>query len=159
MPLNIGDPAPPFAGINQHGERIALADFAGQTVVLYVYPRDDTPGCTKEACSLRDGFCELRKRGIVVIGVSGDSVASHQRFASKYDLPFHLLADPDWEVIEAYGASRGRLLGILGIRRHSYLIGPDGIIQHIFRKVDTRNHARQILHVLPDHSGLSATSQ
>lgn len=146
--LQPGDPAPPFEGLTQSGERIALADFAGQTVVLYTYPRDDTPGCTKEACSLRDNYCELRKRGIVVIGVSADSAESHQRFADKFELPFQLLADVDWQVIEAYGASRGRWLGMLGIRRLTFIIGPDGSIQHVINKVNTGRHAQQILDLL-----------
>lgn len=153
MALQTGDTAPPFEGVTQEGERISLADFAGQIVVLYFYPMDDTPGCTKEACSLRDGYSELQAQGIVVLGVSPDSVETHQRFVEKYSLPFTLIADSDRSIIEAYGVSRGKWLGPLGIRRHSYIIGPDGSILRIFRKVRTSAHARQILNTVATFPG------
>ncbi|MFT5128951.1 MAG: peroxiredoxin Q/BCP [Rhodothermales bacterium] len=148
MALNLGDPAPYFAGITHDGDRVTLEECKGTTVVLYFYPKDDTPGCRKEACSLRDGYDELTKRNVFVIGVSPDSVASHRKFVEKYSLPFMLVADMDRAIIDAYEACRARWLGALGIRRISYVIGPDGRILHIFRKVDTRNHAQQILDFL-----------
>jgi thioredoxin-dependent peroxiredoxin len=153
MALQPGDIAPPFTGVTQKGETISLADFAGQIVVLYFYPKDDTPGCTKEACSLRDGYAELQERGAVVLGVSPDSVASHQGFVEKHTLPFNLIADENHIIIDAYGASRAKWFGPLGIRRNTYLIGADGRILHVFRKVLTRTHARQILNELTTFRG------
>ncbi len=149
--LNVGDQAPDFSGDTQSGETIALKDFKGKTVVLYFYPKDNTPGCTKEACSFRDNYAELANQDVVVIGVSADSVKSHQSFVSKFDLPFYLLSDPDKEVINAYGAwgektSYGKTSE--GILRITYIIGPDGIIQTVFPQVKTATHAEEILAVL-----------
>ena len=99
-----GDPAPPFEGVDQHGDTVRLQDFAGRPLALYVYPKDDTPGCTKQACNLRDHTSDLEAAGVAVVGVSPDDSASHERFADKHDLPFPLLADPDKTVLQAYGA-------------------------------------------------------
>lgn len=148
MPLQVGDQAPAFSGITQTGDSISLADFAGKTVVLYFYPKDDTPGCTKEACSLRDNYQALLNKGVVILGVSPDSPESHQKFIDKYSLPFDLIADPDKTIIEAYGAWGKKMYGRLGVLRHTHVIGPDGAIIKIFKKVKTDIHAEQILDVL-----------
>ena len=146
-----GSQAPQFKGMNQNGEEIALDDFSGKNVVLYFYPKDDTPGCTKEACSLRDDIAELKAKNAVVIGVSTDSIDSHKRFVDKFNLPFHLIADPEKEIITAYGtwgekSMYGRKYE--GILRHTFVIDPDGIIKKIFAKVKPASHAEQVLSVL-----------
>ena len=146
-----GSQAPQFKGMNQNGEEIALDDFSGKNVVLYFYPKDDTPGCTKEACSLRDDIAELKAKNAVVIGVSTDSIDSHKRFVDKFDLPFHLIADTEKEIITAYGtwgekSMYGRKYE--GILRHTFVIDPDGIIKKIFAKVKPASHAGQVLSVL-----------
>ena len=149
--LNIGDQAPGFSGQNQDEETIALSDFSGKNVVLYFYPRDNTPGCTKEACSFRDNLEALADNNTVVVGVSADSAASHKRFADKYELNFHLLADPDKETIAAYQAwGEKKMYGKTkeGILRITYVIGPDGVIKATFPKVKTATHAEEILAVL-----------
>jgi thioredoxin-dependent peroxiredoxin len=149
MPLQAGDQAPAFSGITQTGDTISLADFAGKTVVLYFYPKDDTPGCTKEACSLRDNFDALLAKDVVIIGVSPDSSESHTKFIDKFTLPFDLIADTDKTVIETYGAWGKKMYGRLGVLRHTYVIGPDGVIIKIFKRPKTDIHGEQILDVLP----------
>lgn len=144
----IGHPAPAFAGKNQKGEDISLAQFHGKKVLLYFYPKDDTPGCTAEACNLRDNYSVLLAQGWEVIGVSTDSVKSHDKFANKYELPFHLLADEDKNVVESYGvwiekSMYGRKY--MGTDRKSFVINEEGILTHIIEKVDTKNHTQQIL--------------
>src|SRR5690606_6053585 len=122
-----GDPAPDFEGPTQGGGTFRLADHRGRPVALYFYPEDDTGGCTKQACNLRDHYADLRKAGVVVVGVSPDDVASHDRFAEKYDLPFPLVADPDHAIIEAYGVwGEKNLYGkkSMGLKRTTFLIGP-----------------------------------
>ncbi|HAR64903.1 MAG TPA: thioredoxin-dependent thiol peroxidase [Lentisphaeria bacterium] len=151
MALQPGDKAPQFSGKTQTGETVSLDQFRGKTVILYFYPKDDTPGCTKEACSLRDNFEVLTERGIVVVGVSPDGVESHQKFVAKYDLPFQLLADEDRTVIAAYGIWGEKMnygKRSMGILRHTYVIGPDGEIRKIFKQVKTAEHAQQILKFL-----------
>ena len=143
-----GEAAPAFSGTSQTGDTVALADFCGAPLALYFYPKDDTPGCTKQACSLRDGWAELRAAGIAVVGVSPDDAASHERFAEKYDLPFPLLADPNKEVLGVYGAwGEKNLYGrkSMGVKRTTFLIDGDGIVRHVFKRPDTKAHADQIL--------------
>ncbi len=146
-----GDTAPAFTLTATDGSRIRLADRRGQRVLLYFYPRDDTPGCTIEACSFRDNLSELSARGVDVFGVSDDDVASHERFTAKYGLNFPLLADVDHAVIEAYGAwvqkhRDGRTF--MGTDRVSYLIGPDGEIEHAWPAVDPNVHLAEIVGLL-----------
>ena len=143
-----GDPAPPFEARDQSGATVRLADFAGRPLALYVYPADDTPGCTKQACNLRDNLDALREAGIAVVGVSKDDQASHERFADKYDLPFPLLADPDREILEAYGVWGERSLygrTVVGTKRTTFLIGPDGRVAHVFKRPKTDRHAEEIV--------------
>lgn len=130
--------APEFSALDQNGQTHNLADYLGQWVLLYFYPKDDTPGCTKEACSLRDNFSGFDKLGAVILGVSTDSVASHDKFAKKFNLPFTLLADTDKEIVRAYGAN-----GFA--RRISYLIGPDGLIAKVYKNVKPEAHAAEVL--------------
>lgn len=144
----VGQEAPDFEGIDQHGRLIRLRDFYGQKVALYFYPKDNTPGCTKQACSLRDGYAQLQEAGIVVLGVSADDVASHQRFAEKYHLPFSLIADPEAKICQAYGVWGVRTLygrQFLGIRRTTFLIGEDGRIRQIIRQPNVQQHAYEVL--------------
>ena len=146
--LNIGDPAPDFQGRNQNGDKVSLSDFKGKKVILYFYPKDDTPGCTKEACNLRDHYQELVDKGYEVIGVSIDDVESHEKFAGKYDLPFHLVADPEKSIVEQYGVygeknSFGKKK--MGTHRITFVIDEEGKIEQVFKKVKTEDHANQIL--------------
>ena len=147
-----GDPAPPFSLADATGRQVSLGDLAGRHVVLYFYPKDDTPGCTKEACGFRDGWDELQRQGVTVLGVSPDAAASHVRFAEKYRLPFPLLSDPDKQVMEAYGAwgektSYGRTT--TGVIRSTVWIGPDGkVVQHWPRVTDAEAHVQQVLEAL-----------
>ena len=146
--LNPGDQAPDFTAQDQHGQAHSLADLRGQRVALYFYPKDDTPGCTAQACSLRDGEAQLKAAGIQVLGVSPDDVASHQKFAEKFELPFPLLADPERKLAEAYGVwqekkNYGRTYW--GIVRTTFLIDAEGRVERIIRRPDTKNHAEQLL--------------
>jgi peroxiredoxin Q/BCP len=146
-----GSPAPHFSLPGGSGNTVSLADFAGKSIVLvYFYPKDDTPGCTKEACSLRDGWSALQTAGVVVLGISRDGAESHAAFASKYKLPFELLTDADHAVHVAYGAWGQNPNPIWGVGplRKSFLIGKDGNILHVFDKVDTEHHADQVLKAL-----------
>ncbi|MAQ92981.1 MAG: thioredoxin-dependent thiol peroxidase [Rhodothermaceae bacterium] len=147
-----GDLAPAFEGIDQTGATVRLADFAGKPLALYFYPKDDTPGCTKQACNLRDHTGDLTEAGVAVVGVSADPVESHERFAAKYDLPFPLLADPEHEILEAYGAwGEKNLYGrkSMGTKRTTFLIGADGRVIHVFKRPKTDRHAEEILAKLP----------
>ncbi len=147
-PLAAGAPAPPFTLPGRSGSVVSLADFAGKGhVLVYFYPKDDTPGCTKEACSLRDGIADLRASGVTVLGISPDGEASHAAFAEKYSLPFELLTDGDHSVHEAYGVWGKTPWGIGTIRR-SFLVGPDGRIVRVFDDVDVERHAGQVLEAL-----------
>jgi peroxiredoxin Q/BCP len=136
---------------DDQGNTLRLQDFAGKKIVLYFYPRDNTPGCTTEACSLRDVYDEILEKGGVVIGVSADSVKSHGNFKKKYNLPFYLLSDPDKKVIRAYGAwGEKKMYGktSMGIIRSTFIIGPDGIIEKVFPKVTPKEHAAEVLESL-----------
>lgn len=142
--LPVGSPAPDFSSVNQDGRPVALGDFRGRTVVLYFYPKDDTPGCTAEACAFRDDLEEFRGRNVAILGVSVDDAASHKRFQQKYGLNFTLVADPDKEITRRYGA-----LGLLGVaRRVTYIIDGKGIIRHVYERVRPRDHSREVLETL-----------
>ncbi len=144
---NIGDPAPEFSAVDQDGNTITLSQFRGKKVVLYFYPKDNTPGCTAEACDLRDNYDNLIQKGYQVIGVSADSQHSHQNFIKKYDLPFPLISDTDKKVLQAYnawGEKKNYGKTYMGIIRKTYIISEDGIIENIIEKVDTKEHSKQI---------------
>ena len=151
LKLEEGDKAPNFTAETSGGSRISLSDFAGKPVILYFYPKDDTPGCTKEACAFRDSYDEFQQRGAIVLGVSPDPVKSHDKFVKKFKLPFTLVADPDKRIVEAYGvwgekAFMGRKY--MGTHRVTFLIGPDGRIQRIWPKVKPEEHAAEVLQAL-----------
>lgn len=149
--LAAGDKAPDFNAKDQNGKAVSLADFKGKTVILYFYPKDDTPGCTAEACSFRDNYQSLLSQGFEVIGVSTDDEKSHKKFESKYSLPFTLIADESKEIVEAYGVwVEKNMYGkkYIGTARKTFLINGDGIITQIIDKVDTKNSSQQILDVL-----------
>jgi len=139
--LEIGQKAPDFSAKNQHGETVHLSDFKGKKVILYFYPKDNTPGCTTEACNFRDNYQSLKKDGFEIIGVSVDGEASHQKFISKHELPFQLLVDEDKRLVEAYGVWVEKHMGTA---RTTFVIDADGIIQHIIKKVDNKNASQQI---------------
>jgi peroxiredoxin Q/BCP len=146
--LEVGSKAPVFSAPNQEGQTLRLKDFSGKTVVLYFYPKDDTPGCTKEACSFRDGTAALKKKGAVVLGVSPDGPASHAKFIRKHALTFDLLADEDHAIAEAYGVWVEKSMygkKYMGVERSTFVIGPDGRIRAIFRKVKPEGHADEVL--------------
>jgi len=146
--LNVGDAAPDFALPSDAGEIVRLADLRGRRIVLYFYPKDDTSGCTKEACAFRDTRPAFEDRDVVVLGVSPDDVASHEKFRDKYDLNFPLLADADHAVAEAYGAwGKKKMYGreYEGVLRSTFVIGPDGRLEKIYRKVKPAEHAERIL--------------
>ena len=137
-----------FEAKDQNGNNIKLSDFQGKKVVLYFYPKDDTPGCTAQACSLRDNYDVLLARGFVVLGVSVDDEKKHQKFIEKYDLPFSLIADTDHQVVESYGVWAEKSMygkAFMGIVRTTFIIDENGIISEIINKVDTKNHANQIV--------------
>ncbi len=145
--LNKGDKAPAFVAKDQDGNEISLQNFKGRKVVLYFYPKDNTPGCTAEACNLRDNYQEFMDNDYVVIGVSADSEKSHQIFIQKYDLPFPLIPDTDKEILKAYGAwGEKKMYGktFLGVKRMTFIISEDGFIEKIIEKVKTKDHSRQI---------------
>lgn len=148
LKLKEGDPAPTFTAATSGGGKLSLADFKGQNVILYFYPRDDTPGCTKEACAFRDDFAAFKKKGAVVLGVSPDSVKSHDKFVTKFQLPFTLLADEDKSIVQAYGVWGEKVFmgrKYLGTHRVTFLIGPNGIIKKIWPKVKPEEHAAEVL--------------
>jgi thioredoxin-dependent peroxiredoxin len=154
MPPKIveGRKAPDFTLEDARGERVSLADFKGKHVIVYFYPKDDTPGCTKEACGFRDHWKDLQKAGVVVLGVSADSGASHAKFAAKYKLPFPLLSDPDRKLMTAWGAYGDKIMygkKTKGVIRSSVWIGPDGTVRkHWARVADAAKHPAQVLEQL-----------
>jgi thioredoxin-dependent peroxiredoxin len=146
-----GKPAPDFELATDSGDTVKLSDFRGKPVVLYFYPKDDTPGCTRQACDIRDGWSAFQRAGAVVLGVSPDKEASHAKFKAKYDLPFTLLADPDHSVSEAYGVWGEKSFAgrkYMGVERSTFVIGPDGELVKVMRKVDPKTHAADVLAVL-----------
>lgn len=146
--LKIGDKAPAFEAPDQNGETKRLSDYAGKKLILYFYPKDNTPGCTAEACSLRDGRTVLQEKGFEIVGVSPDTIQSHQRFIEKKELNFTLLSDPEHHLAEAYGVwGEKKFMGrvSMGILRTTFVIGADGVIEKIFEKVRTADHFEQIL--------------
>lgn len=146
--LKIGDKAPAFEAPDQNGETKRLSDYAGKKLILYFYPKDNTPGCTAEACSLRDGRTVLQEKGFEIVGVSPDTIQSHQRFIEKKELNFILLSDPEHHLAEAYGVwGEKKFMGrvSMGILRTTFVIGADGVIEKIFEKVRTADHFEQIL--------------
>jgi peroxiredoxin Q/BCP len=146
--LNIGDKAPEFNAIDQDGKEINLSQYAGKKVILYFYPKDNTPGCTAEACDLRDNYDHLTNNGFDVIGVSTDSEKSHQKFIEKYNLPFRLIADTDKKVSEAFGVyGLKKFMGkeYMGINRTTFVIDENGMIENVVEKVDTKNHTAQLV--------------
>src|SRR5579875_1399908 len=149
--LREGDPAPDFTLESDAGERVSLADFRGKPVVLYFYPKDDTPGCTTQACGIRDAYGEFEQAGAVVLGVSPDSVAKHVKFRDKYGLPFTLLADTEHEVAERYGVwGEKKYMGrtYLGVDRSTFVVAPDGTLAKVLRGVKPATHADDVLAVL-----------
>ncbi len=148
MPLSVGDRAPEFTLPNQNGEPVSLADFRGKTVILYFYPKDDTPGCTTEACGFRDLYEQFRAQNVVILGISGDSPQSHQKFSSKFNLPFPLLSDSDFAIATAYDSyGKKKFMGkeYMGIMRHTFVIDPEGNIAKIYRSVKPAPHPAQVL--------------
>ena len=146
-----GEPAPEFTLASDTGEQVSLSDFRGRPVVLYFYPKDDTPGCTTQARGIRDAYGEFEQAGAVVLGVSPDNVAEHVKFKEKYGLPFTLLADPEHEVAELYGVwAEMRYKGhtYLGVKRSTFLVAPDGKVARVFHEVKPAEHAHDLLAAL-----------
>nr|WP_320021417.1 thioredoxin-dependent thiol peroxidase [uncultured Draconibacterium sp.] len=149
--LKVGNKAPDFEGINQNGEKIALKDFAGKKLILYFYPKDNTPGCTAESCNLNDNYDAWLEKGFDVVGVSPDSEKSHQKFIDKFGFKFNLIADTEKEILETYGAwglkkNYGR--EYMGVLRKTFVIDEEGVIVDIFEKVKTKDHTNQIIESL-----------
>jgi thioredoxin-dependent peroxiredoxin len=148
MKLKAGDKAPEINATDQFGNKVSLADFAGSKVILYFYPKDDTPGCTAEACNLRDNYSALFEKGFKIIGVSADDTKSHVKFTEKYSLPFPLIPDTDKKIVQDYGVwGRKKFMGreFDGIIRTTFVISEDGHILTVFEKVDTKDHTNQVL--------------
>ena len=152
--LTEGTPAPDFSVETDKGDTVALKDFAGKHVVLYFYPKDDTPGCTIEACAFRDNIGILEQEGAVVLGISLDSVESHQQFRDKFELPFTLLADPEHKVADAYGVYGPKTFReheYMGIDRATFIIGPDGALAKVWPEVNPQAHVEEVLSWLREH--------
>jgi peroxiredoxin Q/BCP len=149
--LSRGDKAPEFQGLNQKGEPVSLSGFKGKKLILYFYPKDNTPGCTAESCNLNDNYQWWLSKGYEVVGVSPDSVVSHQKFADKFQFGFNLVADPDQKILQAYGVwGEKSMYGkkYMGVMRTTFVINENGIIEEIFDKVETGNHTDQIIKAL-----------
>ncbi len=149
--LKEGDLAPAFTATNQNGETVSLSDYKGKNVILYFYPKDDTPGCTAEACSFRDNYQAMLGKGFEVIGVSTDDEKSHKKFVNKYNLPFALIADTDKSIVEAYGVWVEKSMygkKYMGTARTTFIINPEGVIVKVIDKVDTKNSSQQIIDLL-----------
>jgi thioredoxin-dependent peroxiredoxin len=152
-PMNINDKAPDFTLQDENGKEISLRDLKGKTVVLYFYPRADTPGCTVEACSFRDTFKQMQKTGAVLLGISPDTPKAQKKFQDKFKLPFSLLADADKKVADAFGVLQEKNMygkKVMGIVRTTFIIGPDGRIQHIFPRVKPEGHSEEVLAYLKE---------
>lgn len=149
--LNKGDKAPDFSGLNQNGEVVSLSGLAGKKLILYFYPKDNTPGCTAESCNLNDNYQMWLAKGYEVVGVSPDNVASHKKFADKFNFGFNLIADTDTTILQAYGVWGEKSMygrSYMGVLRTTFVINENGIIEEIFGKVDTKNHSDQIIKAL-----------
>jgi len=149
--VEVGKPAPSFSTLDQQGKKVTLSSLKGSPVVLYFYPKDDTSGCTKEACAFRDAFAEYEKAGAKIVGVSPDSVESHVKFIGKHSLPFTLLADTDKKLAESYGVWKEKSMygrKFMGIERTTFVIDGDGVISHIFPKVKVGGHVKELLSLL-----------
>ncbi len=149
--LKAGDKAPDFSLISPEGKTVSLSEFKGKKVVVYFYPKDDTPGCTKEACSFRDAYDDFLAKGAVVIGISADDSDSHQKFRKKYGLPFYLLSDEEHKALESYGAwgeknNYGKI--VMGIIRSTFVVDENGYLIKVFPKVTPENHAKEVLEIL-----------
>jgi peroxiredoxin Q/BCP len=146
--LNEGDKAPDFTLLNQNGEEVRLSNYLGKKVVLFFYPRDNTPGCTSEACSINENHSQLQNKNVVVFGISPDSAQKHQKFKDKYGFTFDLLVDEDKEVLNLYGVwGEKKFMGktIIGVHRTTFVIDENGVIDHIFRKVKTKTHGEDLV--------------
>lgn len=149
--LKKGDVAPEFKGLNQNNETISLSDFKGKKLILYFYPKDNTPGCTAESCNLNENYDAWLEKGYEVIGVSPDSVESHKKFADKFGLTFNLIADAEKEILQAYGVwGEKNMYGkkYMGVIRTTYVINEEGVIEEVFEKVKTKDHTNQIIKAL-----------
>lgn len=149
--LKKGDRAPVFSGLNQNGEKIGLSNFRGKKLILYFYPKDNTPGCTAESCNLNDNYQFWLSKGYEVVGISPDSVASHKKFASRFQFGFNLIADTGTEILNAYGVWGEKSMygrNYMGVFRTTFVINEEGIIDDVFEKVDTKNHTDQIVKAL-----------
>jgi peroxiredoxin Q/BCP len=149
--LKVGDKAPVFEGVNQNGEKIGLKDFAGKKLILYFYPKDNTPGCTDESCNLNDNYNAWLEKGFDVVGVSPDSEKSHQKFIEKFGFKFNLIADTEKEILEAYGVwGEKSMYGrkYMGVFRTTFIIDEKGVIEEVFEKVQTKDHTKQIIEAL-----------
>ncbi|WP_346854320.1 thioredoxin-dependent thiol peroxidase [uncultured Draconibacterium sp.] len=149
--LKVGDKAPDFEGVNQNGEKIGLKDFAGKKLILYFYPKDNTPGCTAESCNLNDNYDAWLEKGFDVVGVSPDSEKSHQKFIEKFGFKFNLIADTEKEILETYGVwGEKSMYGrkYMGVFRTTFVIDEKGVIEEVFEKVETKDHTRQIIEAL-----------
>ncbi len=149
--MEIGEKAPEFKSLDHNGKKIALKDFKGKWVVLYFYPRADTPGCTIEACGFRDSYERIERTGAVLLGVSPDEYKTQKKFEEKYDLPFTLVADPDKTICNLYGVIQEKNMygkKVMGVARTTFVIGPDGKIKNIFSKVKPEGHAEEVLEYL-----------
>jgi thioredoxin-dependent peroxiredoxin len=151
--IEAGQPAPAFTLPDQEGRPVSLEDLRGRPVVIYFYPKDDTPGCTTQACGIRDQWAEFEAAGATVLGISPDTVESHARFAGKYDLPHTLLADPEREVLEAYGAYGEKVLygkTTVGVIRSTFLVDAEGDVAKVWKRVQAKTHADQVLKALAE---------
>jgi len=149
--LEVGDKAPDFSGVDENGKKISLKDFKGSRVVLYFYPKDDTTGCTAEACDFRDSYSRLKRKGVVLLGVSPDSEKSHQKFKTKYELPFPLIADTEKFIANAYGVWQEKSMygrKYMGIVRSTFIIDEKGKIMAVFSKVKVKGHVDEVLEAL-----------
>ncbi|HZQ69497.1 MAG TPA: thioredoxin-dependent thiol peroxidase [Terriglobales bacterium] len=151
--MDVNDKAPEFTLPDQNGEPISLKGLRGKTVVLYFYPRADTPGCTIEACEFRDSYKKIQKTGAVLLGISPDTPKAQKKFEEKFDLPFTLLGDADKKVANAYGVMQEKNMygrKVIGVARTTFIIGPEGKIKHVFRKVKPQGHAEEVLAVVKE---------
>lgn len=149
--LSVGEKAPEFEGMNQKGEKISLNDFKGKKLILYFYPKDNTPGCTAESCNLNDNYQYWLSKGYEVVGVSPDPVASHKKFADKFGFGFNLIADPEATILKAYGVwGEKNMYGkkYMGVLRTTFVINEEGVIEQVIEKVDTKNHTEQLTNAL-----------